>query len=206
MGYSPLSPLFLWPRVIAVEELMAATLEREIKLRVDNAGAARAAILAMGALSSRGRRLQQDALLDTADGRLRNDRLVLRLRREPGRSLLTFKGPVQPASMKVREELEVDVADGDLLLALLARVGFTVWFRYEKLREEFTSGEVTLALDETPIGTFLEIEGDERGVADTATALGRGPAEYVLDSYRTLFVRACGERGVPVTDMLFDRG
>ena len=184
---------------------MAATVEREIKLRLDDAGATRAAILAMGASSFRGRRLQQDALLDTADGHLRSERSVLRLRREPGRSLLTFKGPVQPASMKVREELEVEVADGDLVLDLLSRLGFTVWFRYEKFREEFTSGEVTLALDETPVGAFLEIEGNEQGVAVTAAAFGRGPAEYVLDSYRALFVRDCDERSVPVTDMLFDR-
>ena len=184
---------------------MAATLEREIKLRLDDPGATRAAILAMGAASFRGRRLQQDALLDTAAGRLKSERSALRLRREPGRSLLTFKGPVQPAPMKVREELEVEVADGDLLLDLLARLGFTVWFRYEKFREEFTSGEVILALDETPVGAFLEIEGDEQSVVATAAAFGRGPSEYVLDSYRTLFVKDCDERGVPVTDMLFDR-
>ena len=37
-----------------------------------------------------------------------------------------------------------------------------------------------------------------------AQALGRGPADYLLESYRELFVRHCEQRGVPPTDMLFD--
>ena len=35
-------------------------------------------------------------------------------------------------------------------------------------------------------------------------ALGRGPSDYLLDSYRGLFVRYCQEHGLPSTDMLFD--
>ena len=37
-----------------------------------------------------------------------------------------------------------------------------------------------------------------------AEALGRGPGDYLLDSYRNLFVLHCEQSGVPVTDMLFD--
>jgi adenylate cyclase class IV len=51
---------------------------------------------------------------------------------EAGKSLLTFKEPVQPSSMKLREELETVVGDGTLL-PHLRRLGFHVWFRYEKL-------------------------------------------------------------------------
>jgi hypothetical protein len=37
-----------------------------------------------------------------------------------------------------------------------------------------------------------------------AQALGRGPADYLLESYRGLFVQHCEQRGVPATDMIFD--
>ena len=84
---------------------MTAILEREIKLRFDSADAARAAVLATGASPVHSRRLQEDCLLDTLDEVLHRRRCVLRLRMEPGKSLLTFKGPVQPADVKVREEL-----------------------------------------------------------------------------------------------------
>ena len=183
---------------------MAAILEREIKLRFDSPEAARAAVVATGAEPVRGRRLQEDCLLDTADELLRRRRSVLRVRVESGRSLLTFKGPVHPSVMKLREEFETFVGDGPALLRVLEELGFRVWFRYEKYREEFALDDVIVAIDETPVGTFVEIEGGDRGITVMAEALGRGPGDYLLDSYRRLFIRHCEQRGVPVTDMLFD--
>ena len=94
-------------------------MEREIKLRFDNAEVAHAAVAAAGATPLRGRRLQEDCLLDTDDELLRRQRSVLRIRMESGKSLLTFKGPVQPSVMKLREELETVVGDGTLLLRIL---------------------------------------------------------------------------------------
>ena len=183
---------------------MVTTLEREIKLHFDDPEAARVAVLAAGGTPVRGRRLQEDCLLDTADDLLRRRRSVLRVRMESGRNFLTFKGPVQPSAMKLREEFETVVGDGTLMLRVLEELGFHVWFRYQKYREEFALGDVIIAIDETPVGTYVEIEGGERGIATTTEALGRRPSDYVLDSYRGLFVRHCQERGLPVTNMLFD--
>src|SRR5437762_1326032 len=183
---------------------MTATLEREIKLRFDDAPSARAAVLEAGATPLRSRRLQEDCLLDTADESLHRRRCVLRVRLESGKSLITFKGPVQPSLMKVREELETIVADGPLVLRILEHLGFQVWFRYQKYREEFALEDVIVAVDETPLGTFVEIEGGNRGIADMAEALGRAPTDYLLDSYRGLFCEHCRRRGVPITNMLFE--
>src|SRR6185295_1315656 len=144
----------------------AAILEREIKLRFPDAASARAAVLQAGATPVRGRRLQEDCLLDTPDESLRQRRCVLRVRVESGKSYLTFKGPVQPSTMKLREELETLVADGPVLLRILEELGFRTWFRYEKYREEFAADDVIIALDETPAGTFVEIEGGDRGIAE----------------------------------------
>ena len=113
--------------------LMAATLEREIKLQVRRRGRG-----ARGGADGRpgaaqGRRLQEDCLLDTPDGRLRQRRSVLRVRMESGRTFLTFKGPVQPSPMKLREELETIVSDGPLLVRMLEELGFHVWFRYREV-------------------------------------------------------------------------
>jgi adenylate cyclase, class 2 len=183
---------------------MTAILEREIKLRFDSTDAARAAVIAAGAEPIRSRRLQEDCLLDTPDESLRRRRCVLRVRMESGKSLLTYKGPVQPSDMRLREELETIVADGPLLLRILEELGLRVWFRYQKYREEFVLDDVIVAVDETPVGTFVEIEGGDRGIAEMAIALGRKPSDYLLDSYRALFCQHCRALGVPVTDMLFD--
>jgi adenylate cyclase class 2 len=183
---------------------MSAILEREVKLRFESAEAARAAVMATGATPVRGRRLQEDCLLDTSAESLRQRRAALRVRMDGGRSLLTFKGPVQPALVKVREELETIVGDGHLLLRILEELGFHVWFRYQKYREEFAIDDCIVAVDETPVGVFVEIEGGERGIAEVAQALGCAPGDYLLESYRGLFVQHCEQRGMPATDMLFD--
>jgi adenylate cyclase class IV len=107
--------------------------------------------------------------------------------------------------MKLREEMETIVRDGAVIQRLLEELGFRVWFRYEKYREEFALHGVIAAVDETPVGTFVELEGGHDGITTAARALGRGPGDYVLDSYRGLHVLACERRGSPITDMLFDQ-
>jgi adenylate cyclase class 2 len=183
---------------------MAAIMEREVKLAFRDVEEARTAILAAGAEPLRARRLQEDCLLDTKDDQLFGRRCVLRVRMESGKTLLTFKGPVQESSMKLREELETIVGDGLLLLRVLEQLGFRVWFRYQKYREEFAREDVIVALDETPVGVFVEIEGSEAGIHEMASALAMKPEDYVLDSYRGLFVRHCQRNGLPVSDMLFE--
>ena len=178
-------------------------LEREIKLRFDSADEARDKILALGAAPLLGRRLQEDCLFDTEDERLRRQRSTLRVRSEGGKSLLTFKGPAIPGLIKIREEYETVVADGAALQTILEELGLHVWFRYEKYREEFSNDDVVIALDETPMGVFVEIEGGEDAIHETARALGCTPADYITDSYRFLFLQHRNANGLAGHDMVF---
>lgn len=181
-------------------------LEREIKLRFDSVDDARESVIATGATPLHGRRLQEDALLDTEDEDLRRKRCVLRVRMENGKSRLTFKGPVQPSLIRIREELETVVGDGEMLLRVFGELGLHVWFRYEKYREEFCHEDVIVAIDETPVGVFVEIEGTEPGIAEMTAALGRTSADYIVDSYRALFLKNREALGLGGPDMLFDPG
>jgi adenylate cyclase class 2 len=178
-------------------------LEREIKLEFSSAEDARAAVLATGATPLLGRRLQEDSLLDTADEELRRRRCVLRVRVENGKSRLTFKGPVQPSAMKLREEVETVVGDGEVVIRVLQELGMHVWFRYQKYREEFAHEDVIVAIDETPVGVFVEIEGSEQGIATMTEALGRNADDYITDSYRGLFLQRRDAHGLSGPDMLF---
>ena len=178
--------------------------EREIKLRFASANDARDAIAAVGATPLRERRLQDDRLFDWPDGRLARARQLLRVRQELGTATLTFKGAPQSDTMKVREEIETAVGDAASLLAMLDRLGLHVWFRYQKYRQEFTRGDVVLAVDETPVGTFAELEGDEQGIITLASAMGREPSDYILDSYRGLFLKEREAQGHGMVDMLFE--
>src|SRR5690348_14888356 len=181
----------------------ATSVEREIKLRFDSVEQAREAIEAASATPLRCRRLQEDALLDDEQESLRRRGCALRIRSECGKSRITFKGPVQASPMKLREEFETIVGDGALLLRIFEELGYHVWFRYEKYREEYSHEDVTVAIDETPVGVFVEIEGSEHGITAMADAIGRGEADYVLDSYRSLFLQLRDACGLTGSNMVF---
>jgi adenylate cyclase class 2 len=185
-------------------------LEREIKLQFSSAEEARRAIAAAGATSLRARRLQDDVLLDTDDQVLGQRGRVLRIRRErssvrlqPDLVVVTLKGPVQPGTMKTREEHETIVGDDDVIARVFEALGLHVWFRYQKYREEFAAGDATIALDETPVGTFVEIEGSEQAILSVAQTLGRAPADFIRDSYRSLFLKRRAQFGLSGTHMVF---
>jgi adenylate cyclase class 2 len=147
----------------------------------------------------RPRRRQHDVLVDTAEGRLQAGGTALRVRADGERAFLTFKGPVLPEPLKAREEIETEAGSADALLALLAALGYRPAFRYEKYREEYAANGAVVAIDETPIGTFVELEGEAPAIHALAARLGFGAADYVTASYRALFIAS----GTPGPDMLF---
>ncbi len=182
---------------------MANIIEQEIKLAFESAGAARAAVTALGARLVTPRRLLTNQLFDASDNRLQAIGSALRVRRDGDRALLTFKGPVQPGVIKSRTEVETPVDHPREIVVILEALGFRPWFLYENRREEYTLGNAHVSVDETPIGSFIEIEGDPDTIARTAALLGRGPADYIRESYRTLYVRWCETKGMAPNDMTF---
>ena len=116
---------------------------------------------------------------------------------------MTFKGPAIPAAIKIREEYETVVADAATLQTIFEELGLHVWFRYEKYREEFSAADAVIAIDETPVGVFVEIEGTEDAIHRTAIALGKGAADYITDSYRFLFLQHRDANGLAGHHMVF---
>ncbi|MBP7775994.1 MAG: class IV adenylate cyclase [Acidobacteria bacterium] len=153
---------------------------------------ARARVLALGATPRRPRRLQRDVIVDTAERALASRGWVLRVRDDNGDAFLTFKGAVEPGPFKARQEIETAAGSAGGLLAILAALGYTPVFRYEKYREELDVPGALLAIDETPIGTFLEIEGEADAITEWARRLGFSAADYITASYRSLFLGAAG--------------
>jgi adenylate cyclase class 2 len=179
-------------------------IEQEVKLEFENAEAARQAVMTAGGRLIASRRLIDDCLFDTADTRLRKAGTTLRLRHDGDRGFVTFKGPIRPGPVKAREELETSVASLATMELVLASLGLHPAFRSQKFREEFALGPATVAIDETPMGVFVEIEATPDEIARASTALGRTTEDYRLESYSAIWARWCAEQGIAVRDMLFD--
>ena len=125
---------------------------------------------------------------------------MLRLRRTPGMCTLTYKGPRRvEGGIKVREERETVVAEAEETHAILTALGYRPVFRYQKYRESWSHRGQEIVLDEIPVGTFVEIEGDAAGIREVTAELGLDPADYMADSYVSMFF-AQGGQG----DMVFE--
>jgi adenylate cyclase class 2 len=168
--------------------------ETEIKLRTAGPVEARAAVSRIGAVLKRARHFEDNLLFDDAAGSLRREGNVLRLRRtRPGASVVTFKGARSIVEgIRSREEIESEVGDADAVEAVFRALGFRPAFRYQKYRESYSWRDVEIVVDETPIGTFLEVEGPLATIHAAVAALGLGAGDYITDSYAGLFAAAGG--------------
>ena len=179
---------------------MAEPTETEVKLRVASLEGPRDTLARLGARQVRERHLEDNVLFDEDGGSLAAGGAVLRLRRTPGKCTLTYKGPRRvEGGIKVREEQETVVAGPDETHAILTALGYRPIFRYQKYRETWSYRGQEVVLDEVPVGTFIEIEGDPSGIREVSAELGFDPSHYMADSYVDLFF-AQGGRG----DMVFD--
>ncbi|MEO8483358.1 MAG: class IV adenylate cyclase [Acidobacteriota bacterium] len=179
-------------------------IEHEVKLAFADLGAARQAVERAGGQLRTSRRLLDDTLFDRSDGALRRTRMALRIRRDDDHGVLTWKGPVQPGPVKSREEIETEVADPDALQSIFEALGFRPAFRSQKFREEYELDAMMITVDETPMGVFVEIEGRPEEIPAVTARLGLTPADFVLESYATLWRRWCETHGARMGDMLFD--
>jgi adenylate cyclase class 2 len=173
---------------------MGGPTETEVKLRVASAAAARALLQGTGAVLVRERHFEDNVLFDDRAGSLRARGTVLRLRTTAQGGVLTFKGPREiEDGVKSREERETAVEEPDEVLAILRNLGYRPVFHYQKYRETWTHRAQEIEVDETPIGTFLEIEGDAEGIRAVAGELGFSPSDYVTESYVGLFFAGGGQ-------------
>ncbi len=179
--------------------------ETEIKLAMANAPSARRLLHAAGFRVFRRRVFESNHVFDTPGLALRKGRTLLRIREAGGHAKLTFKGVPIAGKHKSREELELDISSGHTMSLVLDRLGYQPKFRYEKYRTEFRApgGSGVATLDETPIGTFMELEGPARWIDHTARTLGFHETDYITASYAALYLAWCREHGVTPTHMVF---
>jgi len=139
-----------------------------------------------------------------------NPRVVLTFKRPIARPTASDAEPAPDGSHKVREEIEMEISDAATLTKIFEGLGMSGWFRYEKYRTTFQlpaskpwARGLLIELDETPIGTFVEVEGPAAAIDRAAAELGYSKRDYVLKNYLTLYVEECRRRGQQPVHMVF---
>lgn len=145
-------------------------------------------LLAMNASLVHERVLETNLRFDDDEGSLRSSFKVLRLRRDE-KVRLTYKGPKQLyGGIAQSTEIEFHVSDFDAAKNFLEALGYSVYFIYEKYRQEYRLGECLVMLDELPYGNFVEIEGRQvDDIHSLADALGLDWNANSLMNYNRLF-------------------
>jgi len=167
-------------------------IEAKVPLELEDLESVRSRLREIGARPGTPRLREENTLFDFPDGRLERGDSALRVRTFGLQCLLTYKGrPREHAFLKLREEIETRVEDAAALTRLLELLGLRKAFHYWKYREihslELPLGTVTVALDETPVGCFAEVEGPEESIRAVAELMGWDPASFIQKSYPQLY-------------------
>src|SRR5271165_3422232 len=166
---------------------MATPREIEIKFLVSDAQLLEQQLSELGFRCITPPTHESNTLYDLPGQKLRWKGQLLRLREYGGVWTLTHKARGSVGRHKSRIELETVVADGPGMDSILRALGYRPVLVYEKFRSEWSDGRGHIVLDQTPIGTFAEIEGPPRWIDATARRLGISSADYVTKSYAELF-------------------
>jgi predicted adenylyl cyclase CyaB len=161
--------------------------ERELKFRVEGLDGVRARLQEIEAERLGPGAFEDNWVLDRA-GELAGAGSVLRLRWDGHGARITFKGPRRqegPVKVRVEHEFNVEGEGVDQAKSLFEALGYQVVRRYQKVREEWRVGGVEIALDHTPIGDFVEFEGDRAEVLAKRCGLDLKTTE--LRSYLRLY-------------------
>jgi len=179
-------------------------IETEVKIRIESVEEFVERILSRGAARVSGKNLEDNILFDFPDNRLRIAHCILRIRSVGGRGVLTYKGAPRPDGIfKTREEFETRVENPETAIEIFGRIGMRQGFRYQKYRQEFALGGVHVAVDETPIGDYAELEGTEEKILNLAGKLDIGESRFIRKSYHALYLDYCREREITPQSMIF---
>jgi|SRR5689334_7786473 len=186
----------------------ASNLEIEVKLACDDLDRLRNAGITLTLKTPR--HFEDNWLLDLRDRSLLEKGAALRVRSVNGKGSMTYKGMVQESAesrLKVREEIQTSVDEPDQAIELFERLGYHRSFRYQKYRTGYRATlngyAFKVELDETPMGNFIEIEGDEASVASALDVAGFASDEIIRDSYPELQAARCKAKGIPLEDLVF---
>lgn len=170
-------------------------IEIEVKFRISDIAKIRKALKRTGAKRI-GKVLQEDFALDDEGETLARSGKLLRLRKAGDKVYLAFKSLRRRGKFKEAEEVEIEVSDFEKAKELLGRLGFSPKGKLRKQREEWSFGSSEILIDQSVLGSFLEIEGSREEIEKIVRLLGLDRREGSTKTYEEIYQEYCKKRGI----------
>ncbi|NJL29676.1 MAG: class IV adenylate cyclase [Thermoanaerobaculia bacterium] len=175
--------------------------DRQIKFASADHGQLRERLRELEA-ECQGSQILEDNWIFDRDGAIEATGSNLRLRVDRRGARLAFQGPASfDGPVKIRNEHETGVDEMEETRAILESLGYRVIRRYQKYREQWQLGSIAISLDHTPIGDFVEFEGE--GCERVARRCGLDPEQAEGRSYLQLYESHLEAHPDAPADMVF---
>ncbi|MEI6266401.1 MAG: class IV adenylate cyclase [bacterium] len=180
-------------------------IEKEIKIKVEN-------IAEIGEILKRknakclGKSFQRTIRFDTEDCDLEKNKTFIRVRSGFGNVVTLKKKTKTNENVFERVELETEVSDIEIMRKIFHNLGYTREFIMEKYRTNWEYNDTKISFDEMPFGLYVEIEGEEAEIFETAEELGLDLSNKITVTYWDLFEDYKKETGISGENIVFSKG
>ena len=186
--------------------MSADGLEIEVKFLVSSVEIIRQRLERANATLEKPHIYERNIRFDTDWQGLMRQGKLLRLRQDSV-ARITYKGEpeqIRVSEARIREEIEMEVADFDTAAAIFEKIGFQAQQVYEKYRETHKLDQVEVVLDELPFGEFIELEGGEAAIMKVAGLLELDWSKRILANYLSLMQQLKTYHDLPFDVLTFE--
>ncbi len=175
--------------------------EIEIKFKIQNPQQIREKISKEGKLV--GKAFEKTIRFDTQTKSLESSGKFLRVR-SGFSNTITFKRKVENKEFREREELELEISDLEKMRQIIKNLGFDKELIMEKYREKWKFKDVEIVIDTLPMGTYIEIEGNEQSIKETAKTIGLNLENKILETYWEIWKDFAKENKIQSENITFE--
>lgn len=175
---------------------MKEYIEKEIKLKIDDANKVIAALRHSGAVFIGGA-LERTIRFDTAAQDYEKQGKFLRVR-SGFSNTITLKEKIKSAekNVRARKETEFEIEDINKMSYILNALGLDYTRTMEKYRQHWKLDNCSVTLDELPFGIFMEIEGEENEIYKICDKLGLDKDKKILVTYWELWAEITDNKDI----------
>ena len=180
-------------------------IEIEVKFFIEEPKVIRQQIIELGATLIQQKCFELNLRYEDSQNSLGRNHRLLRLRKSH-KTTLTYKQRRidMENQFKVHHEMEVEIDNFDMMMAILTALGYRQAQVYEKWRETYRLDDTIFCLDTMPYGEFLEIEGKKTEILKSTAQLGLDWRSRILLNYLELFDKIKKQLHLTFNDLTFD--